>query len=367
MRTGLGRSQRYPLFDVIRLVAALMVIFSHAFTTTGAHEPQPLHFGRLGITWGHIGVAIFFVTSGFLVTESWRRRPGAGGYLRKRLLRIWPAFLVVIGLCVFVMGPLVTDRSLHSYFTSPQTWGYLLHNAVMSPIVFLLPGVFRHQPLSGVNGSLWTLPFEVLAYVALLGLALSRLLRAWVLALLLAIGLVFYDHSVAHRAWPLDVHVDGLWLYDLVRLEVWFAAGALLALLKDRVIGRHALAAVALVVAVVGVGTHEAMVAIPALALLVIYLGTLPCRPAEVLHRLGDPSYGMYLSGFVLQQLVVWAGLTRLNPWLSFAEGAVLATLFGFASWHLIEKRAMRLATPRRKDPPAGPVDEPRELVGATR
>ena len=133
------------------------------------------------MTWGHIGVAIFFVTSGFLVTESWRRRPGAGGYLLKRVLRIWPAFLMMIGLSVFVVGPIVTDRSLHSYFTSPQTWGYLLHNAVMSPITFLLPGVFRHQPLSGVNGSLWTLPFEVLAYLALLLLATTRLLRPWVL------------------------------------------------------------------------------------------------------------------------------------------------------------------------------------------
>jgi peptidoglycan/LPS O-acetylase OafA/YrhL len=362
MRTELGRSQRYPLFDVVRLLAALMVIFSHAFTTTGTHEPHPIRFGTLGVTWGHIGVAIFFVTSGFLVTESWWRRPGAGGFLRKRVLRIWPAFLVVIAVSVFVVGPIATDHSLHAYFASPQTWRYLLRNAVMSPIVFVLPGVFRHQPLSGVNGSLWTLPFEVLAYVALLGLAVSRLLRRWVLAVLLVAGLVLYQESVARRAWPLAVHVNGLWLYDFVRLEVWFVAGALLALLKDRVVGRHALAAVAVVVAALGIGMHQAVVAIPALAGLVIYVGTLPCRPAEALHRLGDPSYGMYLSGFVIQQLLVWAGWTHLNPWFSFAEGAVLATLFGFASWHLVEKRAMRRATKPR--PPAPEPEAIPELVG---
>ncbi len=50
-----------------------MVVFSHAFTTTGTHEPQPIHFGHsLGVTWGHIGVAIFFTTSGYLVAQSWR-------------------------------------------------------------------------------------------------------------------------------------------------------------------------------------------------------------------------------------------------------------------------------------------------------
>ncbi len=145
-RLGPGRAQRYPLFDVIRLVAALLVIFSHSFTTTGHKEPIPIHLGKLGVTWGHVGVAIFFVTSGYLVTESWHRRPEGGGYALKRLLRIWPAFLVVILLSVFVVGPIVTDASLQSYFTGGHTWGYLLHNSFMAPIVFTLPGVFRHQP-----------------------------------------------------------------------------------------------------------------------------------------------------------------------------------------------------------------------------
>ena len=101
------------------------------------------------------------------------------------------------------------------------------------------------------------------------------------------------------------------------------------------------------------------MVAIPALACLVIYVGTLPCRPAERLHRLGDPSYGMYLSGFVVQQFLVWVGLVHVHqPWLSFAEGAVLATAFGYASWHLVEKRAMRLVKPRASEP-APPLPPP--------
>ena len=122
---------------------------------------------------------------------------------------------------------------------------------------------------------------------------------------------------------------------------------------------RHLVALAALVVAFIGVTTHQAIVAIPALACLVIYLGTLPCRPAERLHRLGDPSYGMYLSGFVIQQFLVWVGLVQVHqPWLSFVEGAVLATAFGYASWHLVEKRAMRLVKPRASEP-APPMSAP--------
>ena len=304
-------STRYPLFDLIRLGAALLVIFSHAFTTTGRHEPQPIQFGTLGVTWGHIGVAIFFVTSGFLVAESWRRQPQARRYLLKRVLRIWPAFLVVIALSVFVIGPLVTTASLRTYFTDYHSWAYLLHNAVMSPIVFTLPGVFRHQPLSGVNGSFWTLPYEVLAYLGLLLLAITRMMRTWLLAILLVVGLVFYHLVVANPIVHLHQQWNGLWLQNGIRLGVWFLAGALAAQLRHRILGRHLSALAALAVAVFGIATHQAVVAIPALAFLVIYTGTLPCRPAGLLHRLGDPSYGMYLYGFLIQQLLVETGLVH--------------------------------------------------------
>ena len=96
----------------------------------GTKSPARSTSGKLGVTWGHIGVAIFFVTSGYLVTQSWHRRPEGGGYPLKRLLRIWPAFLVVIGLSVFVVGPdRHRRRASQSYFTDGHTWGYLLHNA----------------------------------------------------------------------------------------------------------------------------------------------------------------------------------------------------------------------------------------------
>jgi peptidoglycan/LPS O-acetylase OafA/YrhL len=341
--------RRDPLFDVIRIAAALMVVFSHAFTTTGTHEPEPIHFGpNLGVTWGHLGVAIFFTTSGYLVAQSWRRQPEGFRFLLKRALRIWPAFLATLVLSVLVLGPIATDSGLGSYLTSGATWRYLTHNAVMSPITFTLPGVFRHQPLSGVDGSFWTLPYEIGAYLGLLALGLFRLVRWWLLSALLIVFLVFYDTSVAGRALPLSQHWNGLWLNNAIRLGVWFVAGVLLAQLSHLVVRRHWVALGALAVAAVGIVEHEAVLGIPALALLVIYLGTLPCRPAERLHRLGDPSYGMYLSGFAIQQFLVWVGLVHVHqPWLSFIEGAVLTVVFGYASWHLLEKRAMRLVKPR--------------------
>ncbi len=169
---------------------------------------------------------------------------------------------------------------------------------------------------------------------------------------------MFYDTSVAGRALPLSQHWNGLWLNNAVRLGVWFVAGVLLAQVSHLVVRRHWVALGAVAVAGLGIVEHEAVLGIPALALLVVYLGTLPCRPAERLHRLGDPSYGMYLSGFAIQQFLVWVGLVHVHqPWLSFAEGAGLTLVFGYASWHLLEKRAMRLIKPKvdQPDQPARP------------
>jgi peptidoglycan/LPS O-acetylase OafA/YrhL len=356
--------ERYPLFDVIRLLAASMVIFSHSFTTTGQREPQPIHFGRLDVTWGHLGVAIFFVTSGFLVTQSWRRQPEPLRYLAKRALRIWPGLLAVVGLSVFVLGPIATTWSRRAYLTDYHTWGYLLHNAVMSPITFTLPGVFRHQPLNGVNGSLWTLPYEVGAYVVLLLLGMTRLLRWWVLAAMTVVLLVLYHLGISNKTIALWDTWNGLLLQNVPRLAVWFVLGALLCEGRRLVVRRHAFAAVALVLAVVGIWWGEDFIAIPGLAFLVIYVGTLPCEPAAFVHRLGDPSYGMYLYGFVIQQTLMWSGLVHSHqPMLSFVEGMVLSVIFGYASWHLIERRALRLLRPRRRDepPPSGDLVEPVE------
>ena len=150
-----------------------------------------------------------------------------------------------------------------------------------------------------------------------------RLVRWWLLVAVLAVGLFFYNTSVANPTIIMRQNWNGLWLSNAVRLGVWFVAGVLIAEVSHLVVRRHLVAVGALALAVIGIATHQAMVAIPPLACLIIYVGTLPCRPAERLHRLGDPSYGMYLSGFVVQQVLVWAGLVRVHqPWLSFVEGA---------------------------------------------
>src|SRR5207244_10435776 len=123
----------------------------------------------------------------------WTRSPKALPYSVKRFARIWPAFAIVVVAAAFVLGPLVTTLTVREYLVDRGTWSYVAHNLVMLRITFPLPGVFRTLPNQAVNGSLWTLPYEVLAYIGVLLLGLVGLLqkRVAVLALLVAALVVF--------------------------------------------------------------------------------------------------------------------------------------------------------------------------------
>src|SRR5689334_3389618 len=111
-------------FDVLRLFAALTVIFGHAFRLTGEIGPS---FAGTGVA--TTGVKVFFVISGYLVAQSWMRDPNPARFLRRRLLRIMPGLVAVVALTAFVLGPLVTRLPLPAYFADARTLLYLANIA----------------------------------------------------------------------------------------------------------------------------------------------------------------------------------------------------------------------------------------------
>lgn len=115
-------ASRYAAFDVLRILAALGVIFSHSFALAGYHEPT-LNIGTLHFNFGQLCVGVFFSISGFLIAASWDRDPSVVRYSRRRFARIIPGLFVCLVLTAFVVGPLVTDLPLRTYlFHSHPVW-----------------------------------------------------------------------------------------------------------------------------------------------------------------------------------------------------------------------------------------------------
>ena len=107
-------------FGILRIVAALMVIFAHAFPLAGAPEPI-WRKGSADISFGVTGVDIFFVISGYLVFASWLRDPRPARFVARRVARIWPGLLVMLLLTTLVMGTLVSTLSPGRFLTNPAT------------------------------------------------------------------------------------------------------------------------------------------------------------------------------------------------------------------------------------------------------
>lgn len=173
MNLAEAATRRANNFDALRLVAAFLVLVSHSFPIAG--DAEPVSSG--GLTIGAFGVCIFFAISGFLVTQSWIRQPRVGRFVIKRCLRIFPALAGVLVVTTYVLGPVVTSLSLSEYLSNPATHAYAVHNLSLRTD-YLLPGVFETVPYpNAVNGSLWTLPIEMRAYVAIAIIGLA--VRLW--------------------------------------------------------------------------------------------------------------------------------------------------------------------------------------------
>src|SRR3954470_24156141 len=129
-------------FDLLRLVAALSVIFSHAFLlaeNSQDHDPLMMLTGQAVL--GVAGVFVFFTISGYLIAQSFEATPSPLIFLAKRALRIFPGLFACLAICVFAIGPLTTSLPLGEYFAHPKVWLFLLHNAVLDVDYNRLPGV----------------------------------------------------------------------------------------------------------------------------------------------------------------------------------------------------------------------------------
>lgn len=323
--------------NLIRMVAAAAVIIAHAYPI--AHGPssvQPLE-AETGVTIGVMGLYAFFAISGFLIADSFQRSRTAWHFVAARILRLYPALVVVLLLTVAVLGPLTTTLTASEYFTSAGTTSYVPRNLSLAFPQYELPGVFTTNPNPGIiNGSLWTLIFEVacyagLAVVGFFGVLTSR--RPLVVALALY-GTFWLTVTIFHDSVPGT-------MARLADLSLPFVVGATMYALKDRVRLSWLVLAVLLLLVIT---TDESTPGRLAVAAMVSYgvfvLGYRVRGPILNYNRIGDYSYGTYIYGYPVQQTLVWLipGMTALANW---TLSLVVAVSFAAVSWHVLEKTAL--------------------------
>jgi peptidoglycan/LPS O-acetylase OafA/YrhL len=332
-------------FLVLRLVAALMVVLGHSFLLVGGgvHVDEPLH-RILPRTYSHLaGVAMFFAISGYLITLSLERKPDLVRFVRARVLRLWPALVVVVAAWAFVLGPLLTALPPGEYFGRGDDHGtayrYFWSNISLFRLWPWLPGLFETNPIARhVNGSLWTIPWEATMYVAVALAGVLRLLRYPRLASAAILALV-----VALVLWPIHAH-DAAATGALplgYELAACFGAGSIACLLRRYM---PVSTGIMLLLALVALAGRETLMIWPAVLYFVFWFAYVPRLPA--MPREADLSYGTYLWAFPVQQAIVQiAGVA--SPFGLFAIAAPIVLAIAACSWHFIEQPALRLKNRR--------------------
>ncbi|MEM9262327.1 MAG: acyltransferase [Pseudomonadota bacterium] len=333
-------------FDAIRLFAAGLVLVSHSFEIAGGgREASPLVRWTGQISFGELGVLIFFSVSGFLITLSLQRTPDVRSFLEKRARRLLPALIVNVVVLAFIVGPLMTTMPFAAYLTDAATWRFLA-NGVLVNIQWSLPGVFENAVIPyAVNYPLWSLLFEAICYFLILALGRSGGLRP------LFVGVLFVG-LMAVYAMP-ELRAQGAWADFLYRLSLVcpsFAAGALAALCADdiRLDGRFALTAGLILVAGGVVGGIVPLFSVAGVYL-VLWCGFAQAGVLAQAGRFGDFSYGLYLWGWPVQQLTeIYAPSS--NGFINLAIAAPTTLTLAIISWRYIEAPSLKRRTGRLVD-----------------
>jgi peptidoglycan/LPS O-acetylase OafA/YrhL len=332
-------------FNLIRMVAACVVLVEHSFALAiGFADARPFRISS-SIDMSSLAVDVFFVTSGFLVTSSLLRRQHPIEFVWARVLRIYPALLVMQFLTVFGLGLCFTTLPWTSYLASYDTFKYWVKGSILfTGLVPTLPGIFENNPLNNVfNSPLWTLPYELGMYATLVGVWVAISLVPRVRLRIFTIAIV--GCATVAVLLLLSCSVCMTHQGQLLRLFGMFFSGAAVYVLKDRIVlsGPVFWSLMVVVPLATILGEHVLFAAyVLALPYILLYLAYIPSGFIRKYNHLGDYSYGVYIYAWPVQQ-----SIASLVPGISVPAMLLVSASVNVAlaalSWHLIEQRVLQL------------------------
>lgn len=321
-------------FTPLRLLFATLVVIGHSFAVA-LRDPSSEPHIFFHYTFSYLAVNLFFIASGFLVTKSMLYRGDVAEYSAARFLRIYPGLLIHVLFVMFIIGPLATSLSLGDYVTHID---FLKQPFIVLSFIsaqMYLPGIFEGNAEQMGSAPLWTLRYEILAYIGTaIIFSLGLLKKKW---------MVLAQFILPSMAWIL---AEAFGVYDalpgtvqnLLRFGIAYGLGAAIYAYRDR-LSFHALG----IPVIIGLAVITAKLQVfevtmnVMLAYIIMWAAYIKAPKLNFLRKLSDVSYGVYIYHWCILQLIfMWmpelsvAALFLISLPITFA----LATL----SWHFVEK-----------------------------
>jgi peptidoglycan/LPS O-acetylase OafA/YrhL len=348
-------SPRDNNFDLLRLLAALQVVFFHANEYMKLELKDVLYYAARVIQF-FPGVPIFFVISGFLIAMSYERNQNLRVYFENRFLRLYPALWV----CFFVSIIILWFFGFLNYrfIMAPEFFPWILTQLTF--FQFFNPDQLRGFGIGSVNCSLWTIPVEVqfYAFVPILFFIMKKF-RLWIsselclLFLLISSFLLYYYFNINYAdseliiiklvwesllphlfmfllGWFFYRHFNKFkrfimgkalyWISLYIAYETFFYFGLEYSVYKNPLF---------LIIA-------RFILAISVISFAFSFKGL-----SRRILRGNDISYGVYIYHAVILNIMLELGMG--NTLADWGYLFVLSSMAAFLSWKLIEAPSLRL------------------------
>ena len=344
-KKGVGM-KRENNFNVIRFVAALMVMAGHMAYICGTSVPLFLGEGVQAL-----GVKIFFLAGGFLISKSWIADPSPKKYAIKRIMRIFPALIVYCILVTFVFGPILSTLSVKEYFSRSEIFVYL-KNIFLYPI-YSLPGVFGYNPYpNAVNGSLWTLPVEVTLYmivpIVIIIFGLHKKNNKSLTCIVVFTAFLCVCQMIRLKYFPsLRFVIYGTDIVSAFDLVPWYFIGMIYTYpcIQRRLNIQISMILILLLSCIPADAMMTNVLKYLAFPYIVFSFVLIEKPLFSMAFRKCEISYGVYLYSFFVQQSVVYIAqmMHCTMGYLGYYAVSIIATcIFAFASAKLVEEPAQK-------------------------
>ena len=338
------------VFDYIRILLAIAVIVAHCY---------PLFFG-IGISdpitqkllrtesLGGVAVIGFFTLSGFMITQSILNSKNNMQFFGKRLIRIFPALIVMLLLTVFILGPIVYNGGITNYFKSSTVWKYLVQNInLFGNTAYSIEGVFVNNPYpSAINGSLWSLKHEFVAYIFLMLLSLCAIIKNRKAMLsITSVSVLIYILNI--NLSPIFNFLNNIGVVmeinEFVKLIMYFLIGSTTYLYKDKIKMSFKYFVFAGIVLLIGISLNATKyVLILTMPYILMYIGTFRLKK-DILGKIGDFSYALYIYAFPIQQLIVFYLKDKINIWLYILLSIITTSTIAVITTYVIDNNVKKL------------------------
>ena len=343
-------------FDFIRLVLAMLVIITHTYVNYyGNLNFEPFWiFSHQRISLGNIAVGYFFLISGYMIAQSWFRSGNALSFLYKRALRVYPAFAWVTLVTALLFVPLGNQL----YHSSIVAYGKYLHtvdfNYLPQTVIRLkepfLPASFLKNPMPNeVNYSLWTIQHEFICYLVLMFLGILKIIRfKWIIlgvALLSILCLGYFQFGntlwISNKIKPENFSI----LFGLTLLLPFFLAGVCYYHFEKYFPKKKSWAILCLLIMILSARYTNAFLFFQMTlgSYFIFWFAYNKKFTFKWPTHYGDFSYGVYLFGCPIQQVLIYYFGASLNFYLVLTLSYLFVIPFAVFSWFIIEKPFLKL------------------------